>query len=435
MTRVRRVLRALRSRKLAVFLIVLTGAASAIGTAPSLRGWYGHPAFVGLLGVLTASTAACAWERSVQAVRLARDPGVVTESLAVSLRDRPHWAVDESPLDVDGVARALQSAGLRVRRGPSLVAGWSGRLGLVGSPLFHWSLVALFLVIMLGQATRASGLMGVPVGGSVREVAESYGSLQTGPLFPGHTGLTLSVEQWDAEYVVDGVDRGPVPTVSISDGRDVVARQRVYANRPLRVGSLLVHMNDWGLAAQLSVSTTATDDPQTLPVLVDFVEGDRTRTAVSSVEYTDSSGGMWPLGVRLEPGRGVAGSPTVDAVITMSASGGDSAEDVPRRVVPGDTIELPDGAVLTYEGAVPYARLSLVRDWSVWPIYGLLVTATIGLALSLLVPYRAAWVLVRGADDQNRLHVVTRHIRRDPLFAEQVAEVLQCRRNMEGDET
>lgn len=65
-----------------------------------------------------------------------------------------------------------------------LVAGWAGRIGLIGSPLFHWSLVGLFVAVVLGQATMSTGLIGVPEGRSVAEEADQYGTLEKGPSFP-----------------------------------------------------------------------------------------------------------------------------------------------------------------------------------------------------------------------------------------------------------
>lgn len=424
--------RFLRSRSLAVGLIVLVGVLSAIGTVPGNESFYGSPLFVLPLALLTLATAACAWERTAGARRLAADPGSVSDALANRLREHPQIVVPAGDLTADDVVRHLRTARMHVRSGPTLVAGWAGRAGLLGSPLFHWSLVALFVVIVLGQATASSGLIGVPAGSSVVERAESYGKLETGPLFLGHTRLELGVAEWRRTLVVDGIDRGPVPTVTIArDGREL-ERELVYANRPLRHGTMLVHMNDWGLAADVSIETSGGEALDRFPVLVDFADDTRSATRPARVEYADSAGRRWRLSVRLVPpadGRPASNdtSTAADAIIEARAvtTGPGTPQDAVRdRLSIGEDMSLPDGNILRFNDATPYARLSVVRDWSVWPIYTLLVTATIGLALSLLLPYRAIWVLVTEREGERRLHIVHRHIRRERLFAETIAESL-----------
>lgn len=426
--------RFLRNRKIAVALIVVTGLVAAVGTLPGVEGWYGNPIFIALVVWLTLATAACSWERTQWARRLAADPGVVSESLAKRLKDRPELTLPAGEMDAAAVADALAGMGLRIRKGPTLVVGWAGRTGLLGSPLFHWSLVLLSVAIILGQATQSTGLIGVPLGASVEERAESYGVLETGPFFGAHSGLTFAVEDWKRTFVVEGVDRGPVPTVAILRGGSVLTRQDVYPNRPLRYGSFLVHMNDWGLAANLSVETTAGESLGSLPVLVDFTDESRADTKWSESEYVGTDGEVTRVTVRLVRPEAAASETTPAAIITADAIVRLGEGDVPETRLANDgRTPLPDGNVLVYQGSVPYARLSVVKDWSVIPIYALLVTATIGLALSLLVPYRVVWVLVSETGESRQLRVVTRHVRRDPLFTERVVYVLSPDEQPEKD--
>lgn len=423
----KRVVAFLRSRRIAIGLIIAAGALSAVGTIPGQEDWYTHPLFIAPLAWLTLATAVCAWERTLQALRFAKDPARVPESVLERARSRPQAAVRFAGGTEADVAEALRSQGLRVVQDSGVTLGSAGRIGLLGSPLFHWSLVALFVVIALGQLTVSSGLLGAPLGETVVEEEAAYGILDTGPLFSAHTGYGITVDRWQREYVVDGIDRGPVPTVVVTDGDRVLARQDVYANRPLRVGSTLIHMSDWGLSPQVVLLDDDGSELVRQRLLVDFVEDDPAKTVPAILEYADEAGQLWDIAIALSPPdqadkRSTDETVPADALIQVSPT--DGAPGQVQRLPQGETLALPGGGAITLAQTTYYARLSVVRDWSVWPIYALLVAATIGLTLSLLVPYRTAWVVLVGAGQNQVAHVVTRHIRREVLFVHSIEDAL-----------
>ncbi|MDP3400207.1 MAG: hypothetical protein Q8R97_03705, partial [Brevundimonas sp.] len=95
------------------------------------------------------------------------------------------------------------------------------------------------------------------------------------------------------------------------------------------------------------------------------------------------------------------------------------------RVAVGEPVELGGGWTIVAEEMGYYARLSVVRDWSVYWIYGLLGLITVGVIIALGVPYRFVWVRsVADPDGGSRVAVVTGQSRRDPVFRSRVTDAL-----------
>jgi cytochrome c biogenesis protein ResB len=223
--------RVLRSRRLALWLILVLIAYAILGTlvpqasvggGASVAAWqaahpvlalltrllglhqaYSSPLFLGIIVVLACSTAACALERTAVSWRAMRRAGTISEGMLRRLRERPKLAFPVSGdsadvlADVEGGLRRLH---LRSRRGPKLLEASGGRFGLLGSPVFHVMLALLFVVIALGRLTRAEGFIGVPLDSSMRDTKASYGRLTEGPLYLGHTGYRIAASDLIFDY-------------------------------------------------------------------------------------------------------------------------------------------------------------------------------------------------------------------------------------------
>ncbi len=453
----RRLWRILRSRRAALWLIVLLSAYAAVATSVPQKAispgehaqWagstsplvglaralgmdhaYTSPIFLALAFALATSTAVCAWERATGAKRIWRGRGRVGEAVRSRLRERPDvcFVTSEPAQEVlERAAHALEALGLRVRRGPVVTYAERDAWGLLGSPLFHWSIVVLVVVVALGQLTRWEGLIGVSEFGAVTERAESYGRLDEGPWALPHTGFEIAVPEVREQMRVRGVEYGVTPAVALRrDGR-VVAQQLVYANNPLRYGPLLVHLSDHGLAVRIEVTGPDGSSRGTSDRLIDFSD--------------EASSGTTPSGFLVSDD---AGKPLADVSVWVEAR--DRAGALPRLKPPGDVIVLelttPDGRVTKRKVAVGasvalrdgyalsvrdfgyYARLSVVRDWSVDWVYAMLGLMTFGVTVALLAPYRCVWVTVRDEGGRPKLCASVVHARRDPLFMESVRSAL-----------
>ncbi|MCX8007698.1 MAG: cytochrome c biogenesis protein ResB [Coriobacteriia bacterium] len=439
-----RIYDALRSRRLATFLL---GACAAWATAATIvpqRGAEGSVpvsgalgAFVRVLGLdhafssapfialtvaLFASTVACSVERTRAARRVIRRAS--SEDVLVRLPGRaPDAAVKIGCAGdpVHCIEQALRRSGLRVRAASeSTVYASSSKAGALGSPAFHWLLAGLIVLVGLGQLTRAEGLMGVPVGSARVDRAESYGVLSRGPLHREFTRLTIAVSALDLSHVVGGVDRGASPFVELYDGPVRLAGAYVYPNHPLRYKSLVVHANDYGLHLPIAGEGGVATD-----VLLDF---DTEACVARSVSWIEASTATDTARISLSIPLDSRGGACVPAVpreprIEWRAEGEAGVRSGVAK--PGATFEPLPGVVLEAGEVGYYARLSVVDDWSVFPLYAVFVLATAALAVAVFAPFREALVTVEREDDGAMAFVFVRHSRRDPSFGQRVLREIE----------
>lgn len=446
-----RIRRLLTSRRLAVWLLGATAVWSAVAMSvpqasldpAAATAWaaahpilhlvaravgldhaFSSPLFMAATTVLLLSTITCAWERTRTAVRRWRAAGTVSRGAVQRLKQRPDLVLATTPGTTGGQAldaaeTCVRGLRLKVRRGPQLLEASAGRVGLLGSPVFHWSLVLLIAVILLGRMTRSEGLIGVPVGERVPDVAESYGSLDEGPLFGGHSRLDIAVEEVIDAYSPDGLDLGVAIDVVLRDGDREVARRLAYANHPLRYGSLLVHANDWGLAPSFSLEDSRGADVANTHALVDFLPEDTSSTSSGGFDVTDNAGASrYRVETRVPL---LAKEPSVEMTVTDVAT---SAVLGSATLAVGDAYELPGGERVRLLGVPRYGRLSVADDWSVTPIYALFVIGTLGLSLAIFTPHRRVRVLVVESGVGVSLHVVVQHDRGSAVFRERALDVL-----------
>lgn len=398
-------------------------ALAAVVRALGLNDAFTAAPFLLVVALLALSTAVCAWERTARARGELRRQGSVAPGLLARLRDRPAAAahVADGETALARIADEFGSMGLRVRRGPKLVEATGGRAGLFGSPVFHWSLTLLIVVIGLGQLTRAEGMIGVPVGYPVTDTAANYRNHHAGPLYAGHSGLRIEATDLVLDYVDgSGQPRGPAPVVTLKRGGAVVASGRVYPNAPLRSGALLIHMNDYGFSPVISLETSAGTRIERQELLVDRPSTDTSETGATSFELA-GPGVVIPVSASLL--RTDSGKRVEDLKLKLRL--GENGSLGQRVLAAGETVELPTGDRLRLDAVTHYVRLSIADDWSVYPMYALFGLASAGLALAVLFPARSAWGMLVSTPAGDALHVVTRNGRGDVVFEERVREALR----------
>lgn len=457
MIRVRRRLWALvRSRRLAVWLIggitvyAMLATLIPLGAAesPDVQVWasahpvlerfvaatgmhlpFRQPLFVIASVLLLVNTAGCSWERTVGAMRALGRGGRLTPGILTRLNEAPTFTVrieGDTSSALHAVARVLRESRQRSVVGPKALTSFSFIPGFLGSPLFHWGLVAIFLFVGAGQLTRSEGYVDVVSGGSVVENEEAYlgdGPLR-GPLFGGYTGLTISVTDVERGATIDGIARGDVPTVRVQDGGVILAEGRVYPNNPLSVGSLVIHRKDSGpgMRGTLVVPGALNTLPFEVPFPGDVMEGTvqpRTiRTTLAGEEVV----------IELRPIKGARVAVRILSPKTLSTGSATAGE--------GESAKLPGGMVLTVDELTSYARLTVVNDWSVPYIYAALVLASIGMTIGLVWPPRE--VYARVADDtegRTRVNVVVIARLSDPAYALSLRRRFDAESGMEVEAT
>lgn len=427
-----------RSRRLAIGLIVGFVLYAIMATLTSHGNWevpYGKPFFLILTGLLATSTAACALERTQRTLRISRSLGFLSDGVRTRLRARPDFTVSLA-LDADpdaaltAAADTLTHDRMSVSRSAHAVDGVAGRANLWGSPLFHWALVALMLVVVIGRTTRSEGFMGLPVGERVPDVHASYLQVEDGSLFgERHSRVEFLVSRVERNHVENGVAYGPTPFVTAYRNGVAVASGWVRPNRPLITGALMLHMVALGPAVQIAAESPGGAQRASQTLLFERSHLTSSGTAPQVIRASGLAG-QEPIKVRVQVIIRRPGSPfgdtTVSRAIIETASVNAAVFGPPVVVPEGQAVDLGSGRVLRVVDVKDWVRVSVANDWSVNAIYGLLVLAILGLAIAVLLPTRRVSILlIQGEDDTWSLHGATWHSQRSPSFSGRVADAVR----------
>jgi len=381
---------------------------------------FSSPVFVACVVALFVSTALCAWQRTRAAMNRGRalgkaalaDQQSVVESHDLEILCDP--ALTE-PEILSIASETLGELDIRTNRRGDVLSAVSPSWAVLGSPVFHWALVALIVVIFASSLQRSEGLMGVAVGETKPDAPESYGMLNTGPLHDWRGVLrSIRVDAFDLQYETGGMDRGPTPTVSVLDGEGrVLKTQRVYPNQQLKTGSLSVYPSAYGLAVTLSMVDSSGVETGRSVQLVDFSETATEGTVPAGLVAISDKEGNAELRLAVTvPLNGSSGQfdkvlpedPAARVVVT-------SVDDellVDRVLSPGEEVPLPIGDSLRVDSIGYYARLKVVDDWSTIPLYACLAAATIGLTIAFVTRQQIVLATVIDGPEGARLAVRVR---------------------------
>jgi len=390
-----------------------------------------HQAFTSLVFtasvlLLGASTAVCSWRRTKVAISRARTlrSAAAADEQSVTAGHDLEIACDPARNGSDVLSTAsdtLGRLGIRAKRRGDLLGAVSPWWSVWGSPVFHWALVALVVVIVAGNLQRSEGSMALAVGQTKPDAPASYVWLQTGPWHDWtRVQRSIRVDSFEPDFRAEGIDRGAVPTVSVLDGTGhVIITQRVYPNMMLHSGSLSINSPAVGLSAALALlnssggeigrsvqpidfSQTATDGTVPLGVISLTDSAGKARLTVSVTVPLDRTGGHFDEWIPKEP--------TTHVVVTSA----DGTQLLDRTLKPGEDITLPGGGGLRLVDIGWYARLGVVDDWTTPFIYAAMIIAMIGLTVTVLVRQQVLLATVIEGPDGPRLAVRLRLWRNTP---------------------
>lgn len=395
---------------------------------------FSSPVFLGAMMLLGLSTAACSVDRTRTAMRVLRSDDPVPSSVGRALRSVAPLCVaqGDATVDLGGVMRTHR---LKVSEHDGVLRGEVGRWSVLGSPLFHWALTALFVFVALGQLTRAEGTLRVVVGEQVSNTDASYFAIKRGPLNrSAYADTQVAVTAFDASARKGDIDLGGVATVALIRGGEVVAQGRVYPNHPLRYRSLLVHPSNRGYVASVTLRNESGGDAGSTRV---FFEPDdrsasgfvRTGIGVGRSDGTSFSVTFTPVSKQVAREAGAKGT---DAFVRLDFPL-PSGESTVVVLGVGASADLGEGSV-SLDSVTPTARLVIAEDASVYPIYLSFLAAIIGIGVAVLVPHRLVWLTQAPGADGLEVRLVTRHGRSDPAFVATLEDDLREACGVKPDE-
>jgi 3D (Asp-Asp-Asp) domain-containing protein len=181
----------------------------------------------------------------------------------------------------------------------------------------------------------------------------------------------------------------------------------------------MIHISDWGHAAELSLEESSGVDIASTTLLLDNVE-DSDRTTSEAFELTNEAG---EAAVTVHATYLLEeDEPTLLVTATEAATGETLAEE---ELVADDAVTFPTGERLVFDRYARYARLAIAHDWSVVPLYTAFLVTLLGLAVAIFSPYRRVVALATKGDRGVRLDALVRYGRgRSPMFEDRVREAL-----------
>jgi cytochrome c biogenesis protein ResB len=410
-SRARRVLRSPRTITAELGLVVLAGlAASLVDQHPTpfaqvrlsilhpVGAWLIHHLqldrvlsarwFLGVVAVATCSLAIVVWEQWGRVRREWRKP------LEVSFRGAPYRRETLRPSSGRGRLVRVES---------------HGRIGVLGSPLFHTGLLVVALSGMARMLFGANAAREVVERQVIATTAEAFQVQDLGPL-AGPVILPTEVRfvELVPAYYPSGGLLGLSSRVEMGSRSDRWATLAV--NAPLSVGPVELYLTQsFGPAALLDLGEEGG------PQLALLAPGE-----TSDYEWAGPLPGGLELRLRA-PGKPEARPPQLLDVRVLQAKTLLAA----GRLAPGGSLSLPGGRTIGLLEIRWWVTILAARDPTVWPIFAGFAVAIAGVILMFAVTRVDVMVQVEPADAGEKVTVAMRPRRLAPLYAERFERLVQ----------
>ncbi|WP_372343614.1 cytochrome c biogenesis protein ResB [Streptomyces sp. KL116D] len=358
------------------------------------------------------------------------------------------WRTEAAPDDVRAAALTI----LKKRRYRSHVAGDAvaaekGYLREAGNLVFHIALIVMLIAFAWGQLFKSEGGKLIVEGdGGFSNTLSMYDDFKSGSLFDTDTDLapfSFQLDKFVGTYERNGPNKGTPRTyradVTYSEGTDGKDKKTsIEVNKPLEIDGTKVYLNGHGYAPTVTVRDGKGKIVSRQSVALLPMDSNVTSSGAIKVMdgYRDKNGKKEQLGFNAFFVPTFAGSgkgdmfsqfPALDfPVLALSAYHGSLGVDsgipqnvyqldtskmkkfkdskgelLKKRLLPGETMKLPNGAgSITFEKDVKeWASFQITHQpGDGWALTGA-VAAIFGLAGSLFIQRRRVWVrAVRGAD-------------------------------------
>ncbi|MFD4798101.1 cytochrome c biogenesis protein ResB [Streptomyces anulatus] len=355
------------------------------------------------------------------------------------------WRTEAEPEEVRGAALAiLRGRRFRTHEVGDAVAAEKGYLREAGNLIFHIALIVMLVAFASGQLFKSEGGKLIVEGDGFSNTLTQYDDFKSGSLYDSDSLAPFSfvLDEFVGTYEKSGPQRGTPRTfearVTYTEGADGAERKDVIkVNEPLTVDGTKVYLIAHGYAPVVTVRDGRGKVVSRSAVPLLPIDNNITSSGAIKVMdgYKDKNGTKTQLGFKAffvptfaGEGKGQMFSqfPALDfPVLALSAyqgslgvdSGlaqnvyqldtskmkefkGEDGELLKKMMMPGEKLDLPDGAgSITFDGVEEWASFQISQQpGNGWALGGS-VAAIAGLAGSLFIQRRRVWVrAVRGAD-------------------------------------
>lgn len=355
------------------------------------------------------------------------------------------WRTDAAPEEVREAATAvLGKRRFRSHTVGDAVAAEKGYLREAGNLMFHIALIVMLVAFAVGQLFKSEGGKLIVEGDGFSNTLTQYDDFKSGSLYDTDSlaPFSFTLDEFVGTYEKNGPQRGTPRTfearVTYGEGVDGKPKKSVIrVNEPLIVDGTKVYLISHGYAPVVSVKDGTGKEVYRAAVPLLPIDNNITSTGAIKVMdgYRDKNGEKTQLGFEAFfvptfagagkgtmfsqfPGaefpvlalNGFHGSLGVDSGLPQNVYQLDSTkmkefkdaggQKLKQRLLPGETMELPDGAgSITFESVEEWASFQVSEQPGTGWALGGSIAAIAGLAGSLFIQRRRVWVrAVRGAD-------------------------------------
>lgn len=395
---------------------------------------YSSPWFAAIYILLFVSLAGCIIPRSWQFVGQLRSRPPAAPHNLTRLPAYSTWRTDASPEQVTEAARkALRGRRFRTDVTGTSVAGEKGYLREFGNLVFHIALFGLLIAFALTSLEKAEGGKLIVQGDGFSNSLTDYDDFSPGTLY-GADDLEpfgFHLDSFDAKYATSGPEKGTAREFRANihywtgaNGKPV--KGSIAVNHPLSIGGEKVYLISHGYAPVVTVRDDSGAVVYHSPVA--FLPQDANLTSIGVVKVSGAVGrndtedlgfqGIFSPTFAVDSVQGPHSVfPTLDRpALFLTAYHGDLGMNsgIPQNVyqlqtrkmkqykngsqplrsllVPGDTMKLPGGGSLTFDGVRTWASFTISHQSGNEAALVSGAAAILGLAGSLFIQRRRVWV-------------------------------------------
>lgn len=446
-----------RSRKLAIFLISLVILLSIIGTtipqksqlkADVYNAWkntnpqqtdifeaigftnlFSSFIFVSIAFLLFINTAFCTQNMLAGAFRkLGNDPQFQNKQHIIRLENNSVLKTEKEQVQViSDINSVLKDRGYKISQQQNCIFAQKNKLGVLGTPLFHVSILIIILAVVYGTTSRMEGDMKLIEGQTLSEDHANYMFINEGPFFnEAHQGFNITLQNFYANYNDEtNTPRGASGKLSIEKDGQVEKTGLVYSNNLMDYEGYTFLGNVYGMAPLLIMRNqdgtvlsgsyiTAQDQDESGRYVAYFNIGD-----------TGLEGGLMVyMTTNLTSGK-ITESDAVQEPILFLKIFEKGSEIYNGTMKLNDTVQINDKNLGFYD--IKYwSNFYIVKDRSTFFVYSGIGLIIFSLAISFFLVPKKIWIEVVQSekDNKNEIYIGGRADKFRSLYEEEIGDIV-----------
>ena len=305
--------------------------------------------------------------------------------------------------DIESV---LKVRGYSISQQENCIVGQKNRFGVLGTPLFHISIIFIMLAVVYGNTGRMEGDMRLIEGQTLSEDHGNYIFINEGPFFnEKHQRFEITLEKFYANYNDEtGTPRGNAGRLEITENEQLKKTDIVYSNHLMGYNGYTFLGNVYGLAPLLILRNpdgsvlsgsyiTATDQDNSGRYVAYFNMGE-----------TGLEGGLMVyMTSNLTSGKIMESD--VEQVPIVFLKVFDMGTEIYNGTLKlNDTVKINDKYLGFYE--IKYwSNFYVVKDDGTMLVYAGIGMITLGLMISFFIVPKKVWVEVINSEKDNDVEI------------------------------